>query len=372
MWRVRDVDAVQEYTARIGRVSGRAHGARLAKEVPVDVSWPGASAWPNVDADSTPRPMSDRYADEERAALLALLAERPAVAGEPAGKTSWSTIASEVVLRRSALAVWHDLHPPTLDGMADPGLAAARQQLNEWSDLALDFQVVTILDAQYPVWLRGVHQMPPLLFVKGDLRAEELGVSVVGSRDATGRGRSIAAHVAEGLTERGIAVISGLADGIDGAAHGATLRAGGRPVGVLGTGITRTYPASHRELHEQVAASGVLVSQFLPDAPPTKHSFPMRNATMSGLGRASIIIEAGERSGTRIQARVSVEHGRPVILTDLVVRATTWGKALRERPGVYVAGSTAELMGIVEQLLDDHDDDELEVAAPSAGRPSRR
>ncbi|ODQ96001.1 DNA-processing protein DprA [Mycobacterium intermedium] len=316
--------------------------------------------------------MGDRRADEERAALLALLTERPALAGERAGKTSWSTIASEVALRSSALAVWHDLHPPTLDGMADPALQAARQQLNGWTNPSSGFQLVTILDAQYPVWLRGVHQMPPLLFVKGELRAEEAGVSVVGSRDATGRGRTIAARVAERLTERGIAVISGLAAGIDGAAHEATLRAGGRPIGVLGTGITRVYPASHRELHDQVAAAGVLVSQFLPDAPPTKHSFPMRNITMSGLGRASIIIEAGEHSGTRIQARVGVEHGRPVILTDLVVKATTWGKDLRERPGVYVAGSTAEVMAIVEEILREDDSEELEVVAPSAGRPSRR
>ena len=98
------------------------------------------------------------------------------------------------------------------------------------------------------------------------------------------------------------------------------MRLGGRPIGVLGTGINRVYPASHRELHDRVAAAGALVSQFLPDAPPTKQSFPMRNVTMSGLGRASIIVEASEHSGTRIQARVAVEHGRPVILTDFVVK----------------------------------------------------
>ncbi|KAA1250750.1 DNA-processing protein DprA [Mycobacterium simiae] len=338
----------------------------------MDVSWPSGAAQPNFGSAPTLGPVGDPSADEERAALLALLEERPALAGERAGKTSWSTIASEVTLRGSALALWHDLHPPTLDGMAEPGLQRAGQQLAQWTDPASGFDLVTVLDAQYPTWLRGIHQMPPLLFVAGELRAEERGVSVVGSRDATGRGRALAAQIAEGLTERGIAVISGLAAGIDGAAHEATLRAGGRPIGVLGTGITRVYPASHRELHEQVAAAGALVSQFLPDAPPTKQSFPMRNVTMSGLGRASVIVEAGEHSGTRIQARAGVEHGRPVILTDLVVKATTWGKAMRERPGVYVAGSTAEVMDIVEGILDDHDSDDLDVAAPAAGRPSRR
>ena len=95
----------------------------------------------------------------------------------------------------------------------------------------------------------------------------------------------------------------------------------------------------------------------------------MRNVTMSGLGNASIIVEAGEHSGTRIQARVAVDHGRPVILTDFVVKATKWGKALRDRPGVYVAGGTAEVMDIVEQVLDESRSDDFEVLAPSAGRP---
>ena len=101
----------------------------------------------------------------------------------------------------------------------------------------------------------------------------------------------------------------------------------------------------------RVAQAGALVSQFLPDAPPGKHTFPMRNVTMSGLGQLSVIVEAGEQSGTRIQARVAVDHGRAVILTDRVAEATRWGQALRERPGVHVAGSTAEVMDIVEAVI---------------------
>jgi DNA protecting protein DprA len=322
--------------------------------------------------------MADRSADEERAALLALIDERPALCGEHAGKTSWSTIASEVSLHGSALAVWHDAHPPApptlgFDGDiafvddSDVHFKAAWQQLVEW-EASPQFDLITVLDAEYPLALRGIHQMPPVLFVKGKLRADEIGVSVVGPRKASQRGLSVAAHVAEGLAERGISVISGLAEGIDGAAHEATLRAGGRPIGVIGTGINRVYPASHRELHQRVAATGALVSQFLPDAPATKQSFPMRNVTMSGLGRASVIVEASEHSGTRILARAAVEHGRPVILTDFVVNATKWGQAMKDRPGVYVAGGTAELMDIVERVLDEDASDGLEVLTPSTGR----
>ena len=150
--------------------------------------------------------------------------------------------------------------------------------------------------------------------------------------------------MAEGLT-----VIAGLAAGIDTAAHQAALDADGRTVAFLGTGITQSYPASNRALQREIADRGLLLAVY-PDAPPTKHSFPMRNATMSGYGLATIVIEAGEHSGTRIQARVAGEHGRPVILTDRVAATTTWGAALVERPNVYVVGSLAELAQAVNDI----------------------
>ena len=134
--------------------------------------------------------MTDRA--QERAALLALLEKQT-------GPSSWSTIASEVALRGSAVAVREELHPPVLgfedgDGL-DPDLRRARDTLREW-EAAGDFGVLTVLDAGYPVALREIHQMPPLLFVKGHLHAQEVAVSVIGSRDATDRGRAIAATVA--------------------------------------------------------------------------------------------------------------------------------------------------------------------------------
>jgi DNA protecting protein DprA len=299
--------------------------------------------------------MDERPADnEELVALLALLEDcQPICKQGP--KPTWSTIASEVALRGSAIALWQELQPLVLDGMgsADGALERARATLAEWHDAEID--LVTVLDPRYPLALRAIHQRPPVLFVKGRLLADEVAVSVVGSRTATRGGMSIAATIASGLVECGIAVISGLAAGIDTAAHEATIAAEGRPVGVLGTGINRVYPEANRELHEQVAAAGGLVSQFVPDAPPGKRTFPMRNATMSGLGAASIIVEAGERSGSRILARVSVEHGRAVILTDGVVESTRWGKELRDLPGVHVAGNTAEVLGIVEKVVRESD-----------------
>jgi len=145
-----------------------------------------------------------------------------------------------------------------------------------------------------------------------------------------------------------VTVIAGLAAGIDTAAHRAALDARGRTVAVIGTGINKQYPAANRELHREIAARGLLLSQFWPDAPPQKHTFIMRNATMSGYGMATVVVEAGEHSGTRSQARMAVEHGRPVILTDMVVAGTSWGKELVGRPGVHVADS---LQSVIETVV---------------------
>lgn len=288
----------------------------------------------------------------EHIAMLALLQERPALAGQRRGDTSWPTISAEVSLRGSACALWQDLHPLTFDGMDfQPEIDRAHARLTAWRDT--DFRLITVLDEDYPLRLRTVHDMPPILFVKGHLHPDDVGVSVVGARVASPRGRTIASHIATGLAERGIMVISGLAAGIDTAAHRATLAAGGLPIGVIGTGITGVYPDNDAsaQLHRQVATTGALVSQFWPDAPPHRHNFPLRNATMSGLGYASIIVEAGEHSGTRHQARAALAHGRPVILTDTVATDTEWGRTLAGRHGVYVAGSTADVLGIVEDII---------------------
>ncbi|MDV8024953.1 DNA-processing protein DprA [Rhodococcus sp. IEGM 1330] len=293
---------------------------------------------------------------EETVALLALLSERPL-------KMTWPAIASEVALRGSAVDIWNEIHPPTFDGMNDEDgyLSVAKDQLRSWEHSGFD--LLTVLDDRYPASLREIHELPPLLFMRGKVHYDEVGVSVVGSRNASDRGIAIAQNIAGGLVDRGISVISGLAVGIDTAAHLATLAAGGRPVGVIGTGINLAFPAANRDLHDRVADAGALISQFFPDAPPRRQHFPMRNAVMSGIGRASIVVEAGEHSGARIQARLAVEHGRPVILTDLVVGATNWGKALVGRPGVHVAGSIAEAMAVVEDVVStaSYIDDQLPV-----------
>jgi DNA protecting protein DprA len=281
--------------------------------------------------------------EDERAALVALLRTRPS-------RLTWPEITDEVSARGSARAFWHESHPAGLFEDDDSGaLDDAARDIAAWRSTNLGF--LTFRDGDYPAQLREIHEMPPVLFHLGKLLPGEAGVSVVGSRQASARGLAIAHAVATGLADRDITVIAGLAKGIDTAAHQAAIDAGGRTVAVIGTGINQSYPAENRELQARIAREGLVLSQFWPDAPPTKHSFPMRNAVMSGFGRATIVVEAGEHSGARIQARKAVGHGRPVIFTDLVVETNKWPSDLIGQPGVHVARSTAEIMSLVEDIL---------------------
>ncbi len=291
--------------------------------------------------------VSDRDEDsalQERVALVALLRERP-------GGRGWAEITASVLEARSAVAVWERLVPPVLvspSGGPD-ALTSAARQIAGWTGQG--WRVLTILDEDYPARLRAIHQAPPILFARGTVARDDVAVSVVGSRHASPCGLDIAAGVAGELVARGVTVLGGLALGIDTVAHRAALGAGGRTVGVIGTGIDRAYPAANRELQEQIAGRGLVLSQFWPGAPPQRHNFLMRNATISGYGLATVVVEAGEQSGSRAQARIAVEHGRPVILTSLVVAGNDWARALVGRPGVHVAGRLRAVLDVVDQLI---------------------
>jgi DNA processing protein len=280
---------------------------------------------------------------QQQAALIALLKIRP-------GRRSWTELTAMTLQCGDTEVLLDELDPIEL--FASPEQTAiraeAQEQAEAWQGEA--FQFVTILDGRYPSAVREIHQAPPFLFASGELRVDDPAVSVVGSRKASDRGLAMARNIADALVQREISVIAGLAVGIDTAAHAATLEAGGRTVALIATGIRRQYPAENRDLHRRIAASGLLLSQFWPDAPPQKHNFLLRNATMSGYGLATIVVEAGEHSGARAQARMAVEHGRPVILTDLVVESTEWGRSLEGRPGVTVASSLDEVTATVDDI----------------------
>lgn len=290
--------------------------------------------------------LRDMQQSEERSALLALLLGR---------RHRWSKAVEDVLDSGSASQVLNDALG-TGETLFDLGPDPVRQALMEAESLLArcaddGVGVHAFWEAGYPEQLRDVHEMPPLVFTRGSVRPEERrSIAVVGSRRASDRGLAIARSIATELTKQDITVVSGLAAGIDTAAHTATLEAGGRTVAVIGTGINRSYPSQNAELQEVIASQGLVLSQFLPDAPPTRQSFPMRNAVMSGYAAATIVVEAGEHSGARIQARMALKHGRPVILPRELL-ANSWVRDYSRRPGVHVVGGIGELMDAAHAVL---------------------
>ncbi len=247
--------------------------------------------------------------------------------------------------RVSALAILEQ----ELGLLSYEALANAQEDLEKWS--ARGYQVLALSDPAYPANLRVVENRPPLLFVAGKLTpADRRAVAVIGTRQPSETGRELARGIAQALALAGFTVVSGLAAGIDAEAHRAVLQLGGeraravRTLAVLGTGLGQVYPPEHAELQAQVAEHGALVSQFWPDAPPTRNSFPARNAVMSGMTLGSVIVEASEHSGTRIQARHALAQGRVVVLLPPTLRSE-WAAELAEQSGVVVAEDASDVVG---------------------------
>ncbi len=229
----------------------------------------------------------------------------------------------------------------------EPLLAQAAAEIDAWRSDGL--QLLSVLDDAYPPNLRTVHDRPPVLFVAGALTpGDAQSVAVVGTRRASRGGRAAAASIAEALTRAGYVVVSGLAAGIDTAAHQAALAAGGRTVAVIGTGLRHSYPPENAVLQREIAAAGAVVSQFWPDAAPTRTSFPLRNAVMSGLALGTVVVEASFRSGARVQARLALAHGRPVFLWRALLDEP-WAREFACRPGVYVIDDAEQVMQTVER-----------------------
>ena len=173
--------------------------------------------------------------------------------------------------------------------------------------------LLTEADSDYPALLRAIADPPPLLYGLG--RRELLrnpGLGVVGSRQATPQGEQNAEAFAEALAQAGFTVVSGLALGIDGAAHRGALRGAGSTIAVVGTGLNLIYPAHHKALAHQIAEAGLMLSSFPLDAPSAAGHFPRRNRIISGLARGVLVVEATLSSGSLITARQAIEQGREV------------------------------------------------------------
>lgn len=180
---------------------------------------------------------------------------------------------------------------------------------------AIEAEVVDRRAPDYPCWLARIYDPPARLWVRGRLVCDEgdRSVAIVGARAATPRGLAFARALAADLATAGLTIVSGLARGIDTAAHAGALDADGRTVAVLGSAVDRIYPEENAALARAIARKGAVVSEFPPGTRPWKGNFPRRNRTIAGWARAVVVVEAGERSGALITARAALEEGRDVM-----------------------------------------------------------
>jgi len=196
-------------------------------------------------------------------------------------------------------------------------IVAARREVDAEAEIALcrehGVAIVVDTDERYPALLRQIPDPPGVLFVRGELQPPDgMAIAIVGTRHPTQYGLRQAERLSGSLARAGLTVVSGLARGIDGAAHRGALAAGGRSIAVLASGVLNVYPPEHAELAAEIAARGALVSESPPRFEPLAGSFPQRNRIISGLSMGVIVVEAGEASGALITARHAMEQGREV------------------------------------------------------------
>jgi DNA processing protein len=282
----------------------------------------------------------------ETAAVLALMARTER-------DLPWNRLAGAIEEEGSALRLLQGLDASASERLFEVekqpvSLDALEDRVHAWEAEGID--LVTVLDGAYPVNLRMVHDRPPALFVRGRLdERDERSVAVVGTRKATARGLELAAAIARRLVEAGYVVVSGLAAGIDTAAHTAALGADGRTVAVIGTGLREHFPKANAELQARIGREHAVISQFWPGQEARRWTFPQRNAVMSGFARATVVVEASHTSGARMQARLALEHGRPVFFPSSMLEHR-WAQGYRSHESVYVIEDGAEVVDHLERL----------------------
>lgn len=218
---------------------------------------------------------------------------------------------------------------------------------------------ITWHDADYPPLLREIDDLPPILYVRGSFAPTDPdGVTIVGTRRPTAYGREVAKHLAGDLAAAGATVVSGLARGIDGAAHRAALDAQGRTIAVLGSGVDVAYPPEHAKLMDEIAEQGAVISEYALGTKPEARHFPRRNRLLSGLSVATLVIEAGEGSGTLSTVRFALEQNREV----LCVPGSIYSPASRLTNQLIQEG--AKLVMDVQDVLE-----EVRTQGPPNGQP---
>jgi DNA processing protein len=217
---------------------------------------------------------------------------------------------------------------------------------------ALGARVVPCTDDEYPALLRQIADAPLYLIARGERLLDAPALAVVGARHATPYGKDVAARFAEELAQAGVTVVSGLARGIDGAAHAGALRGGGHTVAVLGSGIDVVYPPEHGALADEIVRAGTLLSERPLGTPPLAEHFPARNRIIAGMTHGTLVVEAADRSGSQITARLAVDQGREVFaVPGRIDSPLSVGTHRLIQEGAKLVGSVEEILSEIAPAL---------------------
>lgn len=209
-------------------------------------------------------------------------------------------------------------------------------------------RLISFWDDDYPELLKAIYDPPVLLYIKGSLKDLPLRrIAIVGMRSASEYGRTIAEHFASDLARCGIVVVSGMARGIDTYAHGGCIKAGGKTIAVLGSGLDVIYPPENEKLYCRIAETGAVISEFPMTTEPAAKHFPRRNRIISGMSQGTVVVEAGERSGALITAYMALEQGRDVFAVPGSVRS------MKSRGTHKLIKEGAKLVERVEDILNE-------------------
>ncbi len=211
----------------------------------------------------------------------------------------------------------------------------------------LQVSIIPLSDSSYPSLLKTIHDPPALLYVRGKL-SQDKTLAVVGARRASDPGRELAFEICTELASRGITIVSGLARGIDTAAHSGALEGGGVTVGIFGCGIDRVYPRENAHLLNHILEKGAVLSEYPPGTPPLPGHFPGRNRIISGLSRGVLVVEAAEESGSLITAEFALEHGREVFAVPGPVHASgSRGVNQLLKDGAHVVTESRDILEVL-------------------------
>lgn len=217
-------------------------------------------------------------------------------------------------------------------------------------------RVISYSDEEYPENLREIHSPPTILYIKGKITPEDkFAIAIVGSRNASHYGITTAERLGYELASRGFTIISGLARGIDAGGHRGALKAKGRTIAVLGSGLANVYPPEHMALAEEVAKNGAVVSEFPMEVVPLKENFPRRNRIISGLSLGVVVVEAARNSGALITADFALEQGRELYAVPGQARAvTSFGTNMLIRQGAKLVESADDIIEELEDIIKGH------------------